>query len=137
MAQSLGIADAVDFLGYVDDPADVELPRLYAAADVFVLPSLREGFGFVLLEAMASGLPIVASNASAIPEVVGDAGILVPAQDAGALAKALARLIADPEGREEIGRRGRQRVEERYTWDKTVDRVLSVYEEAIDLAAKR
>jgi len=95
-----------------------------------------EGFGFVLVEAMASGVPVVASNVSAIPEVVGDAGVLFPPRDSEALAKILLSLAGDPQARRNLGQRGRKRVEELFTWDRVLPQLLSAYEEAIDLMAR-
>ena len=135
-AEELGISDVVTFMGYVRDPNDEVLARLYSEADVFAFPSLMEGFGFVLVEAMASGVPVVASNVSAIPEVVGDAGVLFPPRDSQALAKILLSLAGDPQARRNLGQRGRKRVEELFTWDRVLPQLLSAYEEAIDLMAR-
>lgn len=132
--RKLGIGDFVTFLGYVPDPHDEKLPALYSQADVFVFPSLMEGFGFVLIEAMASGIPVVASDVSAIPEVVGDAGVLVPAGNAGALATAIRTLAEDPRRRSDLARRGMDRVANLFTWDKVIPKLISTYEEAIHLA---
>jgi len=135
-SRRLGISDITEFRGYLDDPDDTKLPLVYSGADIFVLPSFREGFGFVLVEAMASGLPVIATAISAIPEVVGDAGLLVPPGDPGALAEALRKLILDPAKRVELGRRGRQRVEDVFAWDKAISRILSTYQEAIRLGER-
>ncbi len=136
LALRLGVSDAVEFRGYVTDHDDTQLPPIYSETDIFVLPSLREGFGFVLLEAMASGIPIVASDVSAIPEVIGNSGILVPPRDAKALANALGALIDDPTMRAELGEAGRRRAEAHFTWDRVIPQVVQVYEEAIDIAEK-
>lgn len=133
LAVRLGISDSVDFMGYVH-PDSGQLPLIYREADIFAFPSSLEGFGLVLLEAMASGLPIVASDASAIPEVVGDSGILVPPGDVDALANALESLISNPSLRKELGERGRRRVESRYSWQRVLPQVVEVYEEAIELS---
>ncbi len=136
ISQRLGISDLVDFRGYVADPDSTLLPQIYAESDIFVLPSLQEGFGFVLLEAMATGLPIVATNVSAIPEVLGDAGILVPPRDAKALAEALKLLLEDRSKRLELGKRGQARLEALFTWDRVIPQVMRVYEEAIEIARR-
>jgi len=114
-AAELGLGAAVTFLGELPD--DEAVRREYLAADVFCLPSLQEGFGIVLLEAMAAGLPIVATRAAAIPEVVpdGEAGLLVPPSDPEALAEALDRLLSDPDLRRRLGEAGRRHVE-RFDW---------------------
>lgn len=96
----------------------------YSDAGIFVLPSLKEGFGQVLLEAIACGLPIISTNTSAIPEVVGDAGILVEPRNSQALVEAIINLIEN----EELGKNGRKRVEENFTWEKVAERVEEVYE---------
>lgn len=118
----------IEFKGYLEDE---ELIEHYNMADIFVFPSLKEGFGQVLVEAMACGLPIVATDASAIPEVVGNAGILVGPKDPKALANAIRMLIDDEELRDELGERGRKRVEENFTWEKVVDQTVRVYKETI------
>ncbi len=84
-----------------------------------------------IVEAMACGLPIIATDASAIPEVVGNAGILVGPKDPKALANAIRMLIDDEELRDELGERGRKRVEENFTWEKVADQTVRVYEETI------
>jgi glycosyltransferase involved in cell wall biosynthesis len=125
LAARSGVEEAVDFLGRVEDPAD--LRREYRRADVFCLPSLQEGFGIVFLEAMASGLPVVAGDAAAVPEVVphGEAGLLVAPRDEAALAAALERLLDDPGLREEMGEAGRRRARD-FGWDRVARRFLRV-----------
>jgi glycosyltransferase involved in cell wall biosynthesis len=110
MVKELGLEEAVGFLGTV--PRDVDVRREYFGADVFCLPSLQEGFGIVFLEAMAAGLPIVASTSAAIPEVApdGEVAILVPPLDAEALAGAIIRLLKDPVLRARLGAIGQERV---------------------------
>lgn len=124
LATSLDLDDSVSFLGEVEDRDDLRAE--YAAADLFCLPSRQEGFGIVFLEAMASGLPVVAGDAAAVPEVVpdGEAGILVPPDDEGALADALVRLLADPRRREEMGERGRERAAA-FAWERVAERFLA------------
>jgi len=99
--------------------SDEELSSIYSTADIFVLPSLWEGFGIVYLEAMCAKLPIIATNVSAIPEVVidGENGILVPPEDSPALAKALETLINSPDLRIRYGERGYEMVQQANTWD--------------------
>jgi len=109
LARELGLEGRVELLGHV--PFD-RLVAEYRGADVFCLPSLQEGFGIVFLEAMAAGLPVVACQAAAVPEVVadGECGILVPPQDVPALAFALDRLCGDVALRRRLGAAGRRRV---------------------------
>ncbi len=104
----LGLGTAVTLLGEV--PGDEAVRREYGAADVFCLPSLQEGFGIAYLEAMAAGLPVVALDVAAAPEIVGEAGVLLPPPgDEAALAGALIDLLKNPALREELGRRGIER----------------------------
>jgi glycosyltransferase involved in cell wall biosynthesis len=112
--------DWARFSGYVDDDA---LPELYAAARVFAYPSLYEGFGIPPLEAMASGTPVVASTAGALPEVLGDAALLVPPHDTDALAQALEAAAQDSG---ELRRRGLERAA-RFTWAAAAEQTWQVY----------
>jgi len=116
LAAELGLNDAVRFTGALPDD---ELALLHRQADIFCLPSVQEGFGIVFLEAMACGLPVVATLAAAIPEVVPDrrAGLLVPPGDVAALAHALIELLARPRQRASYGAFGREYVE-RFDWDR-------------------
>ncbi|MDO8680996.1 MAG: glycosyltransferase family 1 protein [Acidobacteriota bacterium] len=124
LAQSLG-GGRVRLLGYVDD---ARLPTLYGDSLAFVFPSLIEGFGLVLLEAMAYGAPVIASNASVIPEVVGDAGLLVDATDLAQLQQALERVYREPALRTQLIRKGRERLKD-HSWHRAAGQTLRVYEE--------
>jgi glycosyltransferase involved in cell wall biosynthesis len=108
LSQELRLSDRVVFTGYVTDD---ELRALYGGAKVFVLPSLNEGYGLPVLEAMAYGVPVIVSNISSLPEVVGDAGILIDPRDDQSIAKALEGLLFDDELRKTLGERGRHRAE--------------------------
>jgi glycosyltransferase involved in cell wall biosynthesis len=110
---------------------DRSVPSLLEGSSVFVLPSLQETFGIVNLEAMASGLPIVATRVGGVPEVVldGETGFIVPPNDPEALAEKSAALIRDKKLREEMGRRGRRRVEELYSVERISRMVVDIYEE--------
>ncbi|MFW6162366.1 MAG: glycosyltransferase family 4 protein [Planctomycetota bacterium] len=125
---SLGIEDAVRFLGYVPE---AELPALYGAAEAFVFPSLVEGFGLPPLEAMACGTPVVTSDAGALVETAGDAALRVPAHDVEALADALRRVLDDPALRETMIDEGR-RTAARFTWSRTAELTRAVYHEALE-----
>ena len=127
--ESLGIAGRVH-IRYQVPPG--ELVRLYAGAEVAVSPSLYEGFGFPACEAMACGLPLVATDGGALPEVVGDAGVIVPKGDPQALAAALAGLLNDPGRRSTLGAAARKRVTEHFRWDTAARSLLEVYRETID-----
>jgi alpha-1,3-rhamnosyl/mannosyltransferase len=115
----------VRFLGFVPDAT---LAVLYRLAAVFVFPSLYEGFGLPPLEAMAAGAPVITSNVSSLPEVVGDAAILIDPMDSGAIANAMGRVLGDPALRDDLIRRGRQRVKA-FSWERSVARVRQVYGE--------
>lgn len=121
-AERLGLGHRVRFFDYVDSE---NLPALYAGADVFVYPSLYEGFGLPPLEAMACGTPVVTSNTSALPEVVGEAALVVDPLDPGALASAIAEILANPVRRERLRALGFQRVSQ-FTWERSARRVLEV-----------
>ncbi|MCS6828151.1 MAG: glycosyltransferase [Caldilinea sp.] len=129
LAEQLAIDDRVEFVGPRTPPQIADMLRRF---DVVALPSRttpvwKEQLGRALLEAMACGVPVVGSDSGAIPEVVGDAGLIVPEGDAPALAAALARLLASPELRRELGRRGRARVEVRYSQRHLAEQTLAVY----------
>lgn len=108
----LGLVKRVQFIGFA---ADADLPALYSAARVFAFPSLYEGFGLPPLEAMACGTPVVASNVSSLPEVVGDAGLLVDPHDVDALSVALARLLDDETLRHTLAGKGQERARQ-FSW---------------------
>ena len=121
----------IELPGYVT-PA--ELAGWYARATVFAFPSLDEGFGMPLLEAMAAGTAVVTSNRSALPEVAGDAALLVDPEDTAQLAAVLRQLTGDAELREELARRGKARVQT-FTWDKAVRATWDVYRELLGSGA--
>ena len=131
----LGLAGAVRFVGGVSDEGIVEL---YAEAEVAVVPSLYEGFSLPAVEAMACGVPLVATTGGALPEVVGHDGTtaaLVPPGDAGALAATILELLADPARRLAIGAAGRRRSIETFSWEATARRTVDLYRETIRLAS--
>lgn len=112
-ARKYGVEDAIHVAGRVDN---LELVEHYARAQVAVVPSLYEGFSFPAVQAMSCGVPLVTTTGGALPEVVGDAALLVPPGDAGALAGAIARLLDDERLRDRAGEAGRARVLDRFTW---------------------
>lgn len=123
----LGLEDAVRFVSGV---ADDEMVRLWAEAEVAVVPSLYEGFSLPAVEAMACGRPVVATTGGALPEVVGqdgDTGLLVPPGDAGAMAMALGRVLDDPGLGARLGTRGRERVMRRFTWRAAAEGTVEQY----------
>jgi glycosyltransferase involved in cell wall biosynthesis len=102
------------------------LDALYRSADAFCYPSLYEGFGLPVLEAMARGVPVVCSNASSLPEVAGDAAVLVDPMSVGEMADAIARVLGDDRERERLGAAGRARAEG-FSWERTARKTLEVY----------
>ncbi len=125
-AAALGLSDRVRFTGQI---ANVE--QAYHAADIFVMPSTREAFGMVLIEAMASALPVVASRIDGVTdEIVADGrdGLLVPPRDTGALAEAIRRLLLDRDGAEAMGAHARESVVGRYGLDVARQRWVEAYE---------
>jgi glycosyltransferase involved in cell wall biosynthesis len=128
LAENLGIESVISFPGFVSNQ---DLISLYRNADIFVFPSILEGFGIVLIEAMACGLPIVGSNSTATPEVVNGAGVLVEPGDPIGLAGAIETLWDSTELRNELTGRGLVRVRRLFTWDEVAARVLSAYRLAI------
>lgn len=133
-AEQLGLGDRLRFVGYIDQE---DQALWYAAATIFVFPSLYEGFGMPPLEAMACGTPVIVSNSSSLPEVVGAtkgdpdqaAALIVPPTDADALAEAMLRLLSDAELRAELRRRGLARAR-CFSWRTTAERTLEVYRAA-------
>ena len=122
----LNLQKDVVFTGYV---SDVDLPALYNAADLFVYPSLYEGFGLPPLEAMACGTPVITSNTSSLPEVVGDAGIMVDPHDVDGLADAMHKVLSNDGLREDMIKKGLKRAKI-FNWEKCAKETLEVYEEA-------
>jgi len=125
-----GLDGSVSFTGRlsVDD-----LVRHYGRAEVAVVPSLYEGFGLPAAEAMSCGLPVVATTAGALPEVVEDgrSGILVPPRDSAALARAIAQLLKDDHLRKAMGEEGRRRVRTRFDWSEAARKTIEVYQEVL------
>jgi glycosyltransferase involved in cell wall biosynthesis len=125
--QALGLQGRVLFLDYV--PAE-DLPALYAGADACVLPSLYEGFGLPVLEAMACGTPVIASRASAIPEVAGEAALLFDPHDVHDMAQTIAAVLGHPDRRETMRHRGLARATQ-FSWRRTATAILGLLKEAV------
>lgn len=123
LIQRLGLQKHIIFLGYVESE---DLPALYNGADLFVYPSLYEGFGLPPLEAMSCGCPVVASNTSSLPEVVGDGGIMVDPYDVDELANAMHRVLTNDWLRINLIRRGLKRAK-MFSWEKCAKETLEVY----------
>lgn len=128
-ARALGIADAVHFVGTRRD-----VPGILKSVDVYVQPSLWEGLPMVVLEAMAAGVAVVATGVDGTPELVvdGETGLLVPPRDPGAFAAAISSLLSAPERRQAMGRAGRQRVEDHFTFAAAARKVESIYREVME-----
>ncbi len=125
----LGLGDAISTHSEISYERMVDL---YGSAAVAVVPSLYEGFGLPAAEAMACGVPVVATTGGALPEVVGDAGRQVEPGDADALAAAMCELLADPAERERLGERARQRICDHFDWAEAAAATVDTYREAID-----
>lgn len=123
LIKELNLGASVVLPGHVPDQ---HLPGLYANAGVLVMPSLYEGFGFPILESMAAGTPVVATETSSIPEVAGDAAILVPPHDVQVLADAIADVVQNRSIAEELCHKGLARAHQ-FTWQRTAARTLEVY----------
>jgi alpha-1,3-rhamnosyl/mannosyltransferase len=122
--EQAGIASQARLIGVVSDEA---LIGWYQGAGVFAFPSLYEGFGLPVLEAMACGVPVLCSNSSSLPEVAGDAAILADPRNVEQWSVDLARLLDDPRLREELSERGRARALT-FSWDRTATETVSLYE---------
>jgi glycosyltransferase involved in cell wall biosynthesis len=122
-ARDAGLEESVQWLGPV---SIADLPALYAAATAFVFPSLYEGFGLPVLEAMACGTPVICSNASSLPEVAGDAARLVGARDPAALAAAIEHVLADRDLRRRMRDRGLAQAG-RFSWERNAEQTLELY----------
>jgi glycosyltransferase involved in cell wall biosynthesis len=126
--ESLGLTGDIIFPGYVEQE---ELPLWYNAADLFVYPSRFEGFGLPVLEAMACGVPVVTTNASSLPEVAGDAALLVAPDDEGQLVEAMRCGLSDQTLRQEIRAKGLAQAA-RFSWEYTARRTLNSYHLAME-----
>jgi glycosyltransferase involved in cell wall biosynthesis len=121
--EELSLEDKIVFPGFI---ADEDLPALYNLAELFVFPSLYEGFGLPPLEAMACGTPVVTSDRPSLPEVVGEAGLMVEATDSEALAEAMEQVLTDEDLRREMREKGLRQAE-KFTWEAAAGKLLDVY----------
>jgi glycosyltransferase involved in cell wall biosynthesis len=126
--QAMGLSSRVRFAGYV---LDADLPVWYSAATLFVYPSLYEGFGLPPLEAMACGTPVLVSDRSSLPEVVGEAGLSLPPDDAQAWADAIALLLGSPDRRQAMTEAGLEQAA-RFSWSQTARQTAEVYRQVLD-----
>jgi glycosyltransferase involved in cell wall biosynthesis len=125
----LGIGRSITFTGRISHE---EFVHQYAKASAAVVPSVYEGFGLPVGEAMACAVPVISTTGGALPEVVGDAGILVPPENAGALSQAIAGLLDNPDLADRLGRAGYERVHRHFTWKRAAEKTVETYREAID-----
>jgi glycosyltransferase involved in cell wall biosynthesis len=123
MVEECGVHKDIVFPGYV---AENDLPALYSLAELLAFPSLYEGFGLPPLEAMACGTPVVASNVSSLPEVIGDAGLMVNPLDVEALAGSIRDVVSDVALRDGMIERGLAQAQ-RFTWTEAASKLLDVY----------
>jgi glycosyltransferase involved in cell wall biosynthesis len=126
-AGEYGVQDRITFTGYV---ADADLPPLYNAATLFVYPSLYEGFGLPILESMACGTPVVTSNVSSLPEVAGEAALLVDPTDVQEIALKMAQALQDRQLAHDLSEQGIERART-FSWHETARRTLEVYEQVL------
>ncbi len=125
--KSCNMEKEILFLGCVKDE---DLHKLYNCADIFIYPSLYEGFGFPPLEAMACGIPVITSNTSSFPEVVDDAGIMVDPDDVNSLCEALYNVLKDKELWHRMSEKGLERVK-LFSWKETARKMLEIYDEVL------
>jgi glycosyltransferase involved in cell wall biosynthesis len=123
----LGLADRVHLLGWIDD---AELDGLYAAAELLVFPSLAEGFGLPVLEAMEHGLAVATSNTSSMPEVGGDAVVYFDPFDVNDIARGIDQLLNDTELRARLAAAGRVRAKE-FSWSRAAEQTVAAYETVV------
>ncbi|MBW2092985.1 MAG: glycosyltransferase family 4 protein, partial [Deltaproteobacteria bacterium] len=137
LIRSLGLEGRVTFTGRLSEP---ELVERYRRTQVLVMPSLFEGFGLPVAEAMACGTPVVTTISGSLPEVVGhdqEGGLLVPPKNPDALAEAIHQVISQPVFSRELGLRARRRVERLFSWDQTAENTIEVYKKLISQQATR
>jgi glycosyltransferase involved in cell wall biosynthesis len=128
LIQKLGIENLITFTGRISNDRFV---REYARATAAVVPSVYEGFGLPVGEAMACAVPVISTTGGALPEVVGDAGILVPPADHHALASAILTILDQPQLAQKLGCAGYERVHQNFTWLKAAEKTVAAYREAI------
>ena len=127
--RKLHLQSSVTIMEYLDND---KLPQIYKKSDIFVLPSLMEGVPRTILEAMACGVPVVTTNLPHLVGIIEGAGLVVPPKDPKSLSDAILTILEDASLAEMMGQRGRNRIEQEYSWEDTVGKVLSLYESVID-----
>ena len=128
LVQRLGLVDKVRFVNGISTE---QMVQYYAEAAIAVVPSVYEGFGLPAGEAMACGVPVVSTDGGALPEVVGDAGVIVPVKNVDALADAIEALLQDPAARADLGARGQKRIEENFCWEVCARQMTAYYRQVM------
>ena len=128
LVKKLGLEDKIQFVSGISTE---QMVKFYAEASVAVVPSVYEGFGLPAGEAMACGVPVVSTDGGALPEVVGDAGVIVPAKNVDAMASAIDELLRDPARRIALGQAGRQRILEKFCWQVCAREMSEYYREVL------
>ena len=127
LVDELNLTNWVYFTGYIPQE---DLPLVYNLATLFVYPTIYEGFGLPVLEAMACGVPVITSQISSLPEIVGDAGVLIPVSDAGALYDAMDRLLQNKSLRDELIKAGLTRAKT-FSWERTAQLTCKIYQKVL------
>ncbi len=122
------IRDRVQFISGLDEE---DIRKLYAEATIAVSPSVYEGFGFPAGEALSCGVPLISTDGGSLPEVVGDAGIIVPHSNPPALAQSIADLLNNPDKRDALSVKGRKHILENFTWSRCAQEVVDMYRATI------
>ena len=131
LLRKLGLRERVQFVSGISTD---DMVRLYAEATIAVVPSVYEGFGLPAGEAMACGVPVVSTSGGALPEEVGDAGLLIPVRDVAAMTEAISALLDDPDLRHELGERGRRRIVDKFCWQVTARHMSAYYQQVLSRA---
>jgi len=128
LVKKLGLQQRIKFVSGISTE---QMVRYYAEATVAVVPSVYEGFGLPAGEAMACGVPVVSTDGGALPEVVGDAGVIVPAKNVDAMVAAIDDLLQQPERRRQLGEAGRRRIDEKFCWQVCAREMTAYYREVL------
>ncbi len=129
LIRELNLGSHLTFVSGIETEAVV---RLYAEATMVVVPSIYEGFGLPAGEAMACGVPVVSTNGGALPEVVGDSGVIIPVRDSEAIANAIRNLFDQPEKRQLLSIKGRERITELFSWQVAADEMVNLYQRILE-----
>jgi glycosyltransferase involved in cell wall biosynthesis len=129
LIDELGISESLRFVSGI---STAEIVKLYAEAAIVVVPSIYEGFGLPAGEAMACGKPVISTNGGALPEVVGDCGILIPTRDSAAITDAIEGLLANPKKGSELGKQARCRIVNLFSWKVAAEEIVTLYTSMLD-----